>query len=162
MADIWGRTISVDSVLSGDTIRLIFGDNFGMIVSSLQIQADRRQAVNKITDLQTGYEHLITRPPPMVQCTLQGLVTTPATYKAFLTSYASLCSLDTQNLIIEVLPPSCEAVFTGTTSTTVDPTTVVKYTLSGAYIVTAVGQVTQENYSYISSVALNALGLDIS
>lgn len=162
MADIWGRTISVDSVLSGDTIRLIFGDNFGMIVSSLQIQANRRQAVNKITDLQTGYEHLITRPPPMVQCTLQGLITTVAEYKAFLTSYASLCSLDTQNLTIQVVPPSCEAVFTGTTSTTIDPATVVTYTLSGAHIVAADGQVTQENYSYVSSIVLNALGLDIS
>lgn len=149
MADIWGRTITLGSTISGERVRVTFSSNLGLLAMQARIQATRRQ-VGQMMDLSTGKLHIIAGLPDPCQVNLTGVVVSSATYKTFIETFGDACS--GQSLQITVTPGYCTTTAGGN----------LVYTIDNAILATLDNSVGGEQYMFIGSLVLTGIGPTIT
>jgi len=154
MADIFGRTITIGGVLSGELTRISWGTSPGMIAQQVQISATR--PIDQQMDLASGEIYLVSTIPQLTQVVVSGLVANAETFKSFLNSFCSMCT-NTGTLSFSATYPICN--MTGTASAT-GPT--VTYKVSNPKVIQCSAVAATGNYQIVNTLVLVGAGLDIS
>jgi len=152
MTDVFGRTITIGGVLSGELVRISWGTSPGMIAQQVQISASR--PVDQQMDLLTGKIYLISTIPQLTQIVISGLVADVKTYKDFLQAYCSICT-NTNELSLSTTYPICN--LGATTSNTS-----VTYKVHQPKLVQYSTSVSVGNYQIVKTIVLVGAGLDIT
>lgn len=147
MADIFGRTITIGGVLSGELTRISWGTSPGMIAQQVQISATR--PIDQQMDLASGKIYLVSTIPQLTQVVVSGLVANVETFKSFLNSFCSMCT-NTGELSFSATYPICN--MTTATPTTGGPT--VTYKVSNPKIIQCSAVATTGNYQIVNTLVL--------
>jgi len=150
MADIWNRVVTLGGVISAENVRVTFGtNNGGLLVQQARIEGARQ--IGQIMDLKDGKIYLITRIPELFRVTLVGIVTNPADYKTFLSTYGSACGTHA-DLTITVTPGLCTTISPGT----------ITYTVSNPILMSISDTVAAEQYIYVGVCILSSQSISVN
>lgn len=145
MADLFGRTITVGETIAVENARITFGPsdsdsgigNAGLVASQVSITGSR--GVSPIMDLKDGAILIVTQIPQLFQISIQGILTSPTTYKTFVETYGNTCAVR-DDLTITASLPLC-----GTTTPS------ISYVCSEPLLVGIGAQMSQGQYLFIAS-----------
>lgn len=90
MADIWGRTITLGSTLSGERVRVTFDEQTGILATQARIIASRR-TVSQMLDLTTGKLHVYAGIPDLCRVQIIGSIMSSGTFKSFIEKFGDAC-----------------------------------------------------------------------
>ena len=152
MADIYGRTITLGGVLSGELVRIAWdGVDPGMVAQSVQIASSR--PVEQIMDARDGSIYLYSTIPQLTQISIDGLVTDVDTFKTFLSTFCNMCSSNTDLTFTATMP-----ICTSTTGTDNQ----IAYKITKPRVVNYSLGYTMGNYQIIQRVFMVGVGLEIT
>lgn len=148
MADIFNRTITLGSVISGDLLRITFGTGQGGMIPQ-QVQITQERAIGVGMDPGTGNLYQVLGIPQIAIVNIRGLITDATTYKSFITTYGTGCSAGS-DLTISVTAPVC-----GSSQT-------VTYTLKSPRIIRYGAVISGENYIFVSDIVLGGVAIEVA
>lgn len=152
MPDIYGRTITLGGVLSGELVRVTWGTTEpGMVAQSVQISTSR--PIDQIMDARNGSIYLYSTIPQLTQVSIDGIVTDVVTFKTFLSTFCNLCSSNT-DLTLTTTIPLCTST-TGTANQ-------IAYKITKPRVVNYSLGYTMGNYQILQRVFLVGVGLEIT
>jgi len=151
MADIWGRTITLGSTLSGERVRVTFDDQTGILATQARITAGRR-TVSQMLDLTTGKLHVYAGIPDLCKVQIVGAIMSSGTFKSFIEKFGDACS--GESIQVTVTPGFCTITSGGNLVYSVDNAVLMELeNVAGGE---------QQQYMFIGNIILQGIGPSIT
>jgi len=151
MADIWGRTITLGSTLSGERVRVTFDEQTGILATQARIIASRR-TVSQMLDLATGKLHVYAGIPDLCRVQIIGSIMSSGAFKSFIEKFGDACS--GESIQVTVTPGFCTTTSGGNLVYSVDSAVLTELeNVAGGE---------QQQYMFIGNIILQGIGPSIT